>query len=184
MYCPSCGQQQVSAETKFCSRCGFPLGLISEILAHGGFLPQLAELYKSKKWLTRKNGVVFSILWLIFFLLFLASLFGIADASELAGVSAVIGIFGGLMWLIGSLVFLKSSKIDNFQPSELPGAKVKNIKVNNLYETNQRVLPPQQSQPAQSYVPPKNSWKAPDTGELTRPGSVTEGTTKLLQKEE
>ena len=46
MHCPSCGQQQVSLETKFCSRCGFPLGVVSEVLAHGGFLPQLAELYK------------------------------------------------------------------------------------------------------------------------------------------
>ena len=27
-------------------------------------------------------------------------------------------------------------------------------------------------------------WKAPDTGELVSPGSVTEGTTKLLSKEE
>jgi len=178
MYCPRCSQEQVSEETKFCSRCGFPLGLISEILAHGGFLPQLAELYKSKKWLTKKNGVVFSILWTIFFLLFLASVFGIADVPELAGVSAVIGIFGGLMLLIGSLVFLKSSNADSFSVNELPNANV-----NNLYEANQRVLPPQQSQPAQSYAPPVNSWKAPDTGEFARPQTVTENTTKFLDKE-
>jgi hypothetical protein len=62
-------------------------------------------------------------------------------------------------------------------PNELPNAKA-----NNLYETNQRVLPAQQSQPAQSYMPPANSWKAPDTGEFARPSSVTEGTTKLLKK--
>jgi len=179
MYCPRCSQQQVSEETKFCSRCGFPLGLISEILAHGGFLPQLAELYKSKKWLTKKNGVVFSILWTIFFLLFIASLFGIADVPELAGISAVIGIFGGLMWLIASLVFLKSSSQDYFPANELPNANV-----NNLYEANQKVLPPQQSQSAQSYVPPADSWKAPNTGEFAKPPSVVDGTTKLLQKDE
>lgn len=109
MYCPCCGQQQVSEETKFCSRCGFPLGLISEILTHGGFLPQLAELHKSKKWLTKKNGVVFSAMWTMFFLLIMAPFFGIADIDELAGMSAIVGIFGGLMWLIASLVFLKSS---------------------------------------------------------------------------
>ena len=33
MYCPRCSQQQVSEETKFCSRCGLPLGLVSELLA-------------------------------------------------------------------------------------------------------------------------------------------------------
>ncbi len=51
MYCPNCSQQQISEETKFCSRCGLPLGLVSEILANGGFLPQLDELYKDKNFL-------------------------------------------------------------------------------------------------------------------------------------
>jgi len=179
MYCPKCSQQQVSEETKFCSRCGFPLGLVSEILAHGGFLPQLAELYKSKKWLTKKNGVVFSLMWCIFFLLIMAPFWSIVNADELANVSVIIGIFGGLMWLIASLVFLKSASQGSFTANELPNANV-----NNLYETNQRVLPPTQSQPAQSYAPPANSWKAPNTGEFAQPRSVIEGTTKLLRKED
>lgn len=179
MYCPRCGQQQVSEETKFCSRCGFPLGLVSEILAHGGFLPQPAELYKSKKWLTKKNGVVFSILWMIFFLLILTPFWSIVDADELASLSAIVGVFGGLMWLIASLVLLKSSSSDAFPANELPSANA-----NNLYSTNQKTLPPPQAQPAQSYVPPANSWKAPNTGEFAIPQSVTEGTTKLLKKDE
>ena len=179
MYCPRCGQQQVSEETKFCSRCGFPLGLVSELLMNGGFLPQLAELYKSKKWLTKRNGVVFSIMWIMFFLFIMAPFWGIVDVDELAGVSAIIGIFGGLMWLIASLVFLKSSKVTSFPMNELPNANM-----NTLHAANLHGLPPQQTQPAQSYVPPVNSWKAPDTGEFVRPGSVTENTTKLLKKEE
>lgn len=179
MYCPRCSQQQASETMKFCSRCGFPLGLISEILAHGGFLPQLAELYKSKKWLTKKNGVVFSAMWAMFFVLILTPFFGIADIDELAGVSAIIGVFGGLMWLIASLVFLKSETTMSFSSNELPNANV-----NQLYEANQNVLPPP-SQPAQNYAPPAaSSWKAPNTGEYARPSSVIEGTTKLLQKEE
>jgi len=178
MYCPRCSQQQVSEETKFCSRCGFPLGLVSELLAHGGFLPQLADLYKSKGWLTKRNGVAFSGFWLIFFSL-LGILFRIADFDELAGASIAIGIFGGLIWLIASLVFLKSASKDSFPANELPNANV-----NNLYEANQKVLPPQQSQSAQSYVPPADSWKAPNTGEFAKPPSVVENTTKLLQKDE
>ena len=178
MYCPRCSQQQVSEETKFCSRCGFPLGLVSELLAHGGFLPQLADLYKSKGWLTKRNGVAFSGFWLIFFSL-LGILFRIADFDEFAGASVAIGIFGGLIWLIASLVFLKSASKDSFPANELPNANV-----NNLYEANQKVLPPQQSQSAQSYVPPADSWKAPNTGEFAKPPSVVDGTTKLLQKDE
>ncbi|HEX8637447.1 MAG TPA: hypothetical protein VF692_05245, partial [Pyrinomonadaceae bacterium] len=61
MHCPRCGQQQVSPETKFCSRCGFPLGLVSDLIAHGGFLPQLAELHNDKTIFTRRNGVVLSV---------------------------------------------------------------------------------------------------------------------------
>jgi len=181
MHCPRCGQQQVSEEIKFCSRCGFPLGLVSEILAHGGFLPQLADLHKSKKWLTRKNGVVFSIMWFIFFLLILTPIGGITNADEFAGFSAVIGIFGGLMFLICSLVLLKSEpKEFNYQnQAELTGKTTQ-----NLYGTNQPALPPQMSYPAQNYVSPAGAWKAPDTGELVQPGSVTDATTKLLKKED
>src|SRR5512141_1778209 len=119
MHCPSCGQQQVSEDIKFCSRCGFPLGLVSEILAHGGFLPQLADLYKSKTRLTRRNGVIFSVLWCLFFLLIMAPLWGIANVGGLAGASAVIGIFGGLILLIASLTLLK--KPFAFQDTLLPG---------------------------------------------------------------
>ena len=179
MHCPRCGQQQVSEETKFCSRCGFSLGLVSEILAHGGFLPQLADLYKSKRWLTKRNGVFFSIMWMIFFVLILCPFFGIAIDGDLAGITAIFGIFGGLMWLIASLFLLKSDAQISFPQNQLP-----NQNVNPLYAANPMHLPPQQSQPAQSYVPPAASWKAPNTGELTRPASVVEGTTKLLRKDE
>jgi len=180
MYCPSCGQQQVSEEMKFCSQCGFPLGLVSEILAHGGFLPQLAELYKSKKWLTRKNGIVFSILWCMFFLFILSPIFSAADIFELAAASAVIGIFGGLMWLITTLVLVRSEpKKFNFPTNELP-----NSGVNTFYETSQKVLPSDQTQTAQSYIAPEGAWKALNTGKFAQPRSVTESTTKLLQKED
>lgn len=178
MYCPRCGQQQVTEDTKFCSRCGFPLGLVTELLAHGGFLPQLADLYKSKKWLTKRNGVFFSIMWAVFFVLILTPFWAIVDAEELAAMSAVVGIFGGLMWLLTSLFFLKSDQTIAFPQNQLP-----NQNVNPLHAANQMHLPPQQSQPADNYVPPA-AWKAPDTGELARPRSVVEGTTKLLKKDE
>ena len=179
MHCPRCGQQQVSEEIKFCSRCGFPLGLVSEILANGGFLPQLAELYKSKKWLTKKNGVMFSVMWTIFFLLIMTPFWGIVNVDTLSAISAIVGIFGGLMWLIAALVFLKSEPKNFYAGSELP-----NPQINTLHQAHQKGLPPQQSQPAQSYVPPAASWKAPNTGEFAVPQSVTENTTRLLKKDE
>ncbi len=181
MHCPRCGQQQVSEETKFCSRCGFPLGLVSEILAHGGFLPQLAELYKGKKIFSRRNGLIFSLFWFLIFCTILTPLAAIGDAPEelIAGL-AVIGSMGALLMVIASFLLLKSEPKNNqwFLGQPLSNAPEKNL-FQNPSQTNQTALPPQQEQ---SYVPPKNNWKAYETGDLV-PRSVIEGTTKLLEKD-
>ena len=182
MHCPRCGQQQVSQETKFCSRCGFQLAIVSELLHHGGNLPQLAALQHKKTFFNKKNGVVFSGFWFIFFTMFMTSFWGILDVDELAGLSAVTGIFGALLILIGSLVILPSSK----QPAMLPGMDSHALPAQpaGLYGTPaQTALPPHQ-QPADVYASPQGSWRAPDTGDLVPRGSVTEGTTKLLKKDE
>ena len=182
MHCPRCGQQQVSEETRFCSRCGFPLSLVSEILANGGVLPQLAELQRggeNKKWLTRKNALKFSLAWFLLITFLLTPLAAIADAEEAAASFAVIGFMGGLLMMALSFLFLPK-EIRVWQP---PGNTSEQA---NYFapQTNQNALPPPQSQPVHDYVPAAGSWKAPDTGEFARPGSVTEGTTKLLQKDE
>jgi hypothetical protein len=166
---------------KFCSRCGFPLGLVSEILSHGGFLPQLAELNKKKSIFTRKNGVVFSLFWFIFFVPFLTSIAsGVFGIEILGSIFALTGVFGALMILIASLVFLPSSKQyplylpQQMQPP-LPNA-------HGLHGAQPQALPGQQSIPASAYGAPRaGAWR--DTNDL-EPASVTESTTKLLEKEE
>lgn len=180
MHCPRCGQQQISDQTKFCSRCGFQLGLVAELLENGGFLPQLAELYKSKStFFSRKNGLIFTVLWFIFFVMMMPAFFGIADAEDAAGVSAVFGFFSTMMLLIISLALLKRSP----KTYELAAHQIQPAAA--LYGNAQMgALPPQQSQPASTYMPPEGSWRVPDTGDLARPGSVTESTTKLLKKDE
>lgn len=182
MFCPRCGQEQAFGDLRFCSRCGLPMGLISEILANGGTLPQLLEL-NEKSFFSRRNGVVFSLLWFLFFVLILTPFWGILDVEELAGMSAIIGIFGGLMILLFSLLILKPAKKE--LPNFLQNANINTNTKPAYLQGNQaqNVLPPQQTQNAQEYVSPVSGWKAPDTGELVRP-SVTEGTTKLLKKEE
>ena len=183
MHCPRCGQEQISAEIKFCSRCGFQLGLVSELIFHGGTLPQLADLPQNKKWLTRKNGLKFSLMWFLVLTFILTPISAIADAEELAAFFAVVGIMGSLVMMICSFLFLpKESKSNQFQNSWQNASQPAQF-TGSAYQQN--ALPPQQSQPANSYMPPPaNSWKAPDTGELVRPGSVVENTTKLLKKDE
>ncbi len=181
MHCPRCGQQQISNETKFCSKCGFQLALVAELLNHGGFLPELEAVQKKKTFLNKKNGVAFSIAWFIFFTMFMTSVWGILSVDELAGLSAVTGVFGGLLILILSLVFLPSSKFRTTMPiHEIRTPAVPA----SLYGTQPQALPTPQQQPATEYASPQGGWRAPDTGELVQRGSVTEGTTKLLKKED
>jgi hypothetical protein len=183
MHCPRCGQEQISEQTKFCSRCGFQLGLVSELLSHGGFLPQLADLTKGKKCIfNRKNGVIFSILWFIFWVMMLPAFIGVSNGpDELAGASAVFGVFTTMMLMIVSFAFLKKAP----KTFELPVGH-QAVSAPTLYGTtaSPAALPPQHSQPASDYAAPVGGWRTPDTGDFARPGSVTDSTTKLLEKDE
>ena len=38
MYCPQCSEEQVSEEMRFCSRCGLPLAIVSQLVRGGGAL--------------------------------------------------------------------------------------------------------------------------------------------------
>lgn len=177
MHCPSCGQQQISSETKFCSRCGLPLGTVAEVLAHGGYLPQLAELNAKKTFFNKKNGVVLGIFWFIFVCCFMTAFFAILNAAEeLVALTAVTGFFGSVMIIAFSLIFLKSSRpslpstLQQPMPADTPG----------LYgQPQQMVLPPQS---ASVYgAPEAGNWR--DTNDL-QPANPTEGATKLLDRDE
>jgi hypothetical protein len=39
MFCPQCGQQQTTGAIRFCSRCGFPLDGVIQLLGTGGMIP-------------------------------------------------------------------------------------------------------------------------------------------------
>ena len=180
MHCPSCGQRQISNETKFCSRCGLPLGVVSEVLSYGGYLPQLAELNKKKKpIISRKNVLGFSLIWTLFFLLIMTPFWGIVGVEELAGMSAIIGIFGGLIMMISALIFMQKERvIYPMQPGSIPPPGQYGLQG----QTGYSALPTQQSVPASVYAAPQaGNWR--DTNDL-QPTSVTEGTTKLLEKDE
>ncbi len=181
MHCPRCGQQQISDQTKFCSQCGFQLGLVAEILVHGGFLPQLAELNTKSTLFTRKNGVVFSLFWFIIWVPILTSIFGgILNIEELGAMCALIGVFGAFMIFVASLVYLNPASKTYYSAHDLNPANMP-----SLYgPATQNALPPQQTQPVSTYMPPEGSWRAADTGDFARPGSVTDGTTKLLKKDQ
>src|SRR6266850_2697632 len=57
MYCPQCGQQQVSEVTRYCSRCGFLLEGVSAVLASGGQIPMRSVAPSSRQQSPRSKGI-------------------------------------------------------------------------------------------------------------------------------
>lgn len=181
MHCPSCGQQQISNETKFCSRCGMPLAIVAEVVTHGGYLPQLAELNnKKKKLLSRRNVLGLSLIWTLFFLFIMTPFWGILDVDKLAGASAILGIFGGLIMMVTAFIFIEKEKpafpiAQNVYP-------IAPQQYNMPGQMDRSALPPQQTMPVSAYTSPgPGNWR--DTNDL-QPNSVTESTTRLLDKDE
>lgn len=152
-----------------------PLAIVSDIVANGGYLPQLAELEKVQKsiW-TKKNGVMFSIFWFIFWVPFMAAVFGgVFEVEVMGALCALVGVMGSLLIFIFSLAYLKRTPKRPIAMPTLPQASHA-----GLYGQAGAALPPQ---PASDYARPSaGSWR--DTGDFA-PQTVTEGTTQLLTEE-
>ena len=181
MFCPRCGQEQISEETRFCSRCGFLLSGVVELILSGGQLPETTDLAISED-SPRKKGLKQGLM--IFLLTFLVvPLVAILSVNLLLGpapiaITAILLVVGGILRMVYALLF----------ESNQPGAKTLEENVMNSAQSllgknkTANALPPQQSMPASAYVPPvQGNWR--DTNDLVQP-SITEGTTKLLEKED
>ncbi len=178
MHCPRCGQEQVSGNLKFCSRCGLPMTMVSEIVNRGGDLP--APKKAGGGIFTRTNGFKVSLVWFLLIDFLIVPLVAIAGGEEEVAVLAVIGFVGAAIIAVLSALFLSN-------PEKQTGFAVPASDYSLPTTSDQRdagALPAGDARPASDYVSPPGSWRAPDTGDLVRPGSVTEETTKLLQKEE
>ena len=178
MFCPQCGQQQVSDAARFCSRCGFQLGAVSGLLATGGrgadpepaFEAVPAPPSPKRKGVQLGGKLMLTGMFLGPALAALSEIIGSPDEIALLG---VIVFMAGLFRLLYALLFedgpyrrhLQRQPAYVPQPQFAPPREVS-------------ALPPQHSQPAHAYVPPR-----PDTAELGYRPSVTEGTTRLLERE-
>lgn len=181
MFCPQCGQQQVSKETRFCSRCGLPLDLIAEVVANRGTLPVLEQLNQKQSGLTRSKGVKYGLAWFLVSTFLLTPLFALLDFDDLVALTAVLGFVGGILMMVFSAIFLPGKPKADFysNQNQIPVSSPNFLSGN----AGANVLPPQQSIPVENYAsPPANSWRG-ETNDLL-PTSVTEGTTKLLNEQE
>lgn len=179
MFCPNCGQERISTETSFCSRCGFLLTGAAELIQTGGIIPQIATTAATGS-TPRKKGLKqgLFIFLLTFLVVPIVSIFTIAINAEpfAVAICAVALLMGGLLRMAYALMF---------ESNDIEVASV-GQEVNQLIN-RQRVaaaLPPQHSVPIPAEVPFRaatGTWR--DTRDL-QPPSVTDGTTKLLEKEE
>lgn len=181
MHCPQCGQQQVSNEIRYCSRCGFLLTGVASVVANNGELPG-GTAGAGKKDSPRKRGIKQGVFIFLMTVLIvpLVAMFHLATGTEpvLAALAAILLVCGGLLRIVYALMF---------ESGEPGGATLeeKVIAGSQGYlgkKPSSPELPAAESIPASVYTAPgTGGWR--DTNDLSTPGSVTDSTTKLLTKE-
>lgn len=185
MHCPKCGQQQISDEMRFCSRCGFALGIVTELIITGGTLPGLdAESFKAK--LTgRKRGKRLGLLLMLTAFL-LAIIGGIIHDSLVHDPLTTPGLAGKLVLFLPAIIvgvagfvrflyaWLLETNVQIGTSAALPGSVALKSAVNGE---------PQVALPASHSVPAANfGTRRGDTTEMVSAPSVTENTTRLLDQ--
>jgi hypothetical protein len=179
MYCPQCGQQQASGVVRFCSRCGFPLDGVIQLLTTGGMLPVYHQSEEPLPPSPRRKGVKQGAILLLSgavivpILGVLASFSNAAFPQVLAALAAIICFIGGPFRMLFAALFEEGAP--RRFPAYGPPPPI---------PVPQQFGPPRQhtALPPQPVRPP--AWRKPNTAELANPPSVTENTTRLLDKED
>lgn len=186
MFCPQCGQQQVSRDVRFCSSCGFPMNFVQELLATNGVLaPRAPEPVGPRKISPRQKGVRQGAMLMLMALLLvpLSAILGVFvfHAPEVVvPITAITCLVGGFLRIIYALLFEEGRQPQasdylppHATPSDVPAFM-------HPPRVSAPPLPPQRQTPAPSFRQPRYN-----TGELMqRPASVTENTTRLLRDED
>ena len=174
MYCPQCGQEQISGETRFCSRCGFPLGGVMALLASGG-VPAITEAAASPKKLSpRRRGYRQGVILMLISVILtpvLGILTDIGFPEVFVALAAVI-FWVGIIRMVYARIFQEATVqgTPDTLPSYVPPAAPMQFNAS----ARQSALPPQRGVPL-------TDWRQrANTSEIVPPPSVTENTTRLL----
>lgn len=182
MFCPRCGQQQTSNETRFCSRCGFLMTGVGALVANEGNLEAVSFAKPGKTDTPRRRGIkkglfIFLLAFLVVPIMAIFTLMIEAREPFAVVIALVLLVVGGLLRIAYALMF-ESSEPTGQSVEQAAYQTAQNVLSGSR---NQNALPPQQSIPTSSYVPPKQgNWR--ETNDL-EPSSVTDPTTKLLKEE-
>jgi hypothetical protein len=183
MHCPKCGQQQVSDEMRFCSRCGFALGIVTELLVTGGTLPERGSESFAAKFGGRKRGKRLGLLLMLTSML-LAIIAGIIHDSVMHGPLGAPGLGAKLILFLPAIIigvagFVRFLYAWLLEPEiqNAPGLPGNSALKSALNAEDYVALPASHSIPAASF-----GVRRGDTTEMVNPPSVTENTTRLLDQ--
>lgn len=179
MYCPQCGQQQVSEATRFCSRCGFLLEGVAVVLAAGGQVPMRYVQPGSTKLSPRSKGIRQGAMLMLSTLLVvplvsIISVFIIGYPEIIVPIFAISLFVGGLLRMLYALLMEEAvPQLDNNQMAGYSATPTPQFE-----SLPRSVLPPASANSATGWRP------RPNTAEIYQPPSITENTTRLLDKED
>lgn len=173
MYCPRCGQQQISDEMRFCSRCGLPMSGLSEWLGGVG-APDVREQKsqvsaRSQRREGMRRGAKLLFLSGVLFPVFL--LIGLLFNEGAVMIIPIIILFVALVMMLYARLF----------GEEIPLLKSQQPLTHGLAAKGLGALPPAANIPP--HGPENFAGQRVWTNELAQPPSVTEHTTTLLDKE-
>lgn len=181
MFCPECGQQQISDEVRFCPRCGFQLAGVTGLLATRGAPPVNATPLALAPETPRRKGVRQGAKFLlvgIFLIPLLAILHEISRGllPEEIPLVGVILFIGGLLRMIYAALFEDGPYRRQAAPPFAYAPPAAQPLTAPRHATPE--LPPARGVPARDYAPPRA-----DTAGISHRPSVTEGTTRLLDEQ-
>jgi hypothetical protein len=171
MYCPQCSQEQVAEEMRFCSRCGFPLTVVSQLVANGGALEGF-DAEGKPQFSPRQKGVRKGLLFMIISLV-LVPIVGLMTRIDEGFLVLFLPVLMVLVYGLARMLY--AYLLEQSTPTKKGPALTGAAKSKQLGAAYQPVLAPGQNVP---------SWRQPiDTSEMAQPLSVTDNTTRLLNDE-
>lgn len=173
MYCPQCSQQQISDEMRFCSRCGFPLAAVKELVLTGGEVdiePPIPPTIKGFKGAKQATWIMLASLFVLFIVGLLAA---IEDDFAVLLILPSLG-FGFAFLRLLYAVFIE----DRLRPREKPLTQTKVASAfpgRPLASVRHRELSALPGLPIDDFTS-----RGKRTAEVVQPASVTENTTRLF----
>ncbi len=170
MYCPKCGQPQISDSARFCSRCGFLLTNVAELLASDG-LPGAFDSRVDKAQMSPREKGVRQGTALILVSLVIGSVMALLSAFVFGHPEVFVSIPAGFFFMSGLARILYVYIFERDAPHRAESLQTARLGAATCYNG----LPPTHSAAITGF-----GAQRVETAEMVSPPELAEHTTKLL----